>query len=114
MESKLSPTDLQQFTGTESYYKYYNILLTDGVKYFADEAGTYWFLDIVFTEIAPHQNKEPFITVELTVKDGSAVIKSHDGDYNYFHERKIPFTDCPEGEWKFFLTDSVFMVPSEY
>jgi hypothetical protein len=112
--SILTPNDLNEFTGTEQYYRYYNILLTDGVKYFADKAGAYWFLDIVFTEIAPHQKKEPFITIELNVGSGKALIKAHDGDYRYFFERKIEFTDCPIGQWKFYLCDMVMMVPSEY
>jgi hypothetical protein len=118
METKtketLTPSDLSIFTGTEQYYRMYTVLLTDGAKYFCDIAETYWFVDIVWTEIAPWQKKEPFITVVLTVNNSSAIIKAHDGDYNYFFEKEIPFTDCPSGEWKFYLTDSVLMVPSEY
>jgi hypothetical protein len=40
--------DLSQFTGTENYYRhpFGKALFTDGVKYFAETAGAYWFIDI--------------------------------------------------------------------
>ncbi|WP_367647233.1 DUF6876 family protein [Achromobacter animicus] len=28
--------------------------------------------------------------------------------------RRIEFTDCPEGEWKFYFTNRTIMLPSEY
>ena len=34
--------ELQQFIGTEQYYRYMgNVVLTDGTKYLADRAGAY-------------------------------------------------------------------------
>ena len=110
--------DLSQFTGTEKYHKTFlfspNLKHTDGVEYFAENAGCYWFLDIVATEIYPFSDKYPFMTIYLTAKDGKAEIIVQDGDISRLFQRQIEFTDCPEGTYEFFLTDDVLMLTSEY
>ena len=37
-----------------------------------------------------------------------------DGNGNDLFTKSIDYTDCPEGEWKFFFTGNVLMLPSEY
>jgi len=110
--------DLSQFYGTEKYHKTFvfspNLKHTDGVQYFAEQAGAFWFLDIVATEIYPFSDKYPFMTIYLTVKDGKAEIIVQDGDVSRLFQRQIDFTDCPEGTYEFFLTDDVLMLCSEY
>lgn len=113
--------DLSQFYGTENYYRTNPIFAkdmvhTDGVQYFADNAGNgaYWFLDIIATEAFPLLKKEPFIGITLQVKNGSANIFISDGNGETLETRTIDFTDCPEGEYEFFLTDDVLMLTSEY
>lgn len=114
---------LRNFTGTETWWCHglnHNMLYTDGVKFFAENAsgGAYWFLDIVATEIWPLQKREEFINIALTVKDSKAVIEADDGDKGsgrvVLFRREIDFTDCPEGEWRFWLTNNVMLLPSEY
>ena len=115
-------TELQQFTGTELWHRnplYKNMLYTDGVKYFAEEAGAYWFLDIVGTEYHPQTVGERpkwdyFLSIKLVVDGSKGVITVTDGNYTTFAERKVPYTDCPEGTWRFYLTDNVLLLPSEY
>ena len=61
--SKLTKADLQQFTGTDHYYRHSinrHVLFTDGVKYLADKAGAYWLLD----EIALIQRYDRRVAVE--------------------------------------------------
>jgi hypothetical protein len=110
--------DLSQFYGTENYYKTFvfspNLKHTDGVQYFADQAGAFWFLDIVATEIYPFSDKYPFMTIYLTVRDGKAEIIVQDGDLSRLWQRQIEFTDCPDGVYSFFLVDDVLMLCSEY
>ena len=113
--------DLSQFYGTENYYRTNpffakDMVHTDGVQYFADNAGNgaYWFLDIVATEAFPLLKKEPFLAIKLTVANGSADISIEDGDYRTFKQKHIAHTDCPDGEYQFFLTDNVLMLTSEY
>jgi hypothetical protein len=109
--------DLSGFYGTENYYKHplvQQFLYTDGVKYFCDKAQAYWFLDIVATEYLPLLKTEEFLTVLLEVHSGSATITVTDGDYRNLKSKRIEFTDCPEDQYLFFLTGSVFMLSSEY
>ena len=45
---------LRQFTGSECWYRHNlnrNTIYTDGVQFFAENAGAYWFIDIVATEL---------------------------------------------------------------
>ncbi len=84
--------------------------------HFAENAGggAYWFLDIVATEVLPLLKKEPFIHIVLAAKDRKATIKADDGNGVVLWDREIEFTDCPDGDWRFYLADNVLMVPSEY
>ena len=110
---------LTQYTGSESWYRHNlnrNMLYTDGVRFFAENAGggAYWFLDIIATEVFPLLRNEPFISIEMTVEDDMAGIVAGDGNGNVLWARHIEFTDCPEGEWRFYLTDNVLLLPTEY
>jgi len=110
--------DLSQFTGTEAYHRTFlfnpNLVHTDGVQYFAETAGCYWFLDIVATEFYPLTEHEEFLSIKMTVADGKAKIIVEDGDCTVLKTKNISHTDCPDGEYEFFLTNNVFMLTSEY
>ncbi len=114
METQL---DLNSFTGTESYWKTClfapKLVHTDGVQYFADHANAYWFLDIVATEYFNGLDDD-FLSIKLVVHSDRANITVEDGDCNIIKSREIEFTDCPEGIYKFFLTNNVLMLTSEY
>ena len=111
--------DLKMFTGTEQWFRHplsSNFLYTDGVKFFAEHCGggAYWFLDILATELADLQEKEEFMSITLDVVDSSAKITADDGNGNVLWTRNIDFTDAEAGTWKFFLTNNVLLLPSEY
>lgn len=100
-------------TGTEHYYKspVHCFLYTDGVKTFAQEAGAYWFLSELNVFI---RDCKEFTSFKLVVKDSKAEILVNDKP-----RKKIPFTDCPEGEWLFFYEpngnpEKVLMWCNEY
>ncbi len=107
---------LAQFNGTDQWYKmlFSEATYTDGVKYFAEAAGAYWFIDIVSTEIVPLLKVHPFMNIVLKVKDNKAVILVDDGNGEAVFSKNIDYTDCPEGDWKFFLTNDVLLLPGEY
>ena len=117
--AKLS-ADLKMFTGTEQWFRHplsSNFLYTDGVKFFAEHCGggAYWFLDILATELADLQETEDFMSITLDVfDDDSAKITADDGNGNVLWTRNIDFTDAEKGTWKFFLTNNVLLLPSEY
>lgn len=110
--------ELSCYTGTENWYRHVlrkDFLYTDGVQYFANAGdGCYWFLDIIATEIWPIQKTEPFLVIELEVQGSKADIRVTDGNGNSLWHRKIAWTDAPEGLWRFYLTDNVCLLPSEY
>lgn len=111
--------DLSQFTGTENYYRhpFGKALFTDGVKYFAETAGAYWFIDIVVTECASLVEREGFLTIYLKVGNGRATVEVRDGDGIALLENRIDYTDCPEGVYKFYFIHgepTVLLVASEY
>jgi hypothetical protein len=110
--------DLSQFYGTENYYKTFlfnpHLKHTDGVQYFAEKAGAFWFLDIIATEIYPKTKNEPFIVITLTVNDGKAKILADDGNDKRIFQKNVSYTDCPDGEYRFYLADNVLMLTSEY
>lgn len=107
--------NLAQFTGTLNWYK--NPLLsyryTDGVKYFAEYAECYWLLQEI-NALWKRRGNESFFDITVKSKEHTADIVVEDGNGNPLLTRKIPFTDLPEGDWKFYLTDHILMLPSEY
>jgi hypothetical protein len=113
-------TDLHQFTGTEQWFRHAlnrKVLYTEGAQYVAEKAGAYWLLD----EIAlaqghvPQVKATPFQVWNLTVKpDHSATLVCEDGNGNTVYSKEIPFTDFPAQGIRFFFTDNVLLLPSEY
>lgn len=111
--------ELDYFTGTEGYhynpmYRWMNY--TDGVKFFAENAGNgaYWFLDIIGTEMRRLVEAEGFLHIVLRSENGAGEITVDDGNDNLLWSKTLDFTDCPEGKWEFFLIDDVMLLPSEY
>jgi hypothetical protein len=120
----LTPKELSQnlcnFTGTEMWHRHglvRDMLFTDGVHYFAESAGgggAFWLLDIIATEVFPLLKKEPFLVIRAIVNTSDCHIFADDGNDNLVWSRYIEYTDLQEGEWKFYLTDNVLLLPSEY
>ena len=117
--------NLAQFYGTEQWFRHFlgKMLYTEGVQFFAENAGNgaYWFLDIVATEILPLNVEEEFIHIKLEVATAdcrisgvAAYIKADDGNDNVLFTRPLEYTDCPEGEWSFYLESGVLLLPSEH
>lgn len=109
--------DLQQFTGTENWYRHYfirDVTFTDGVKYFAETAGAWWFVDDCIIEYSPLMREHGFLTITLDVSNSKAKITVDDGNDNVLATREIPYTDCPDGTYRFYFTNDVLLLPSEY
>lgn len=98
-----------------------SFLFSDGMKECA-EAGCYWLLDILATEIQPNQFKEKqstFCIVQVAVKDQKCEITGEffeDDPTPY--KKQITYTDLPEGTWNFYLALEdgrvICILPSEY
>ena len=127
---------LDQFHGTDTWRRHplnKKLLHTDGVEYFAQVAGAYWFIDAIALGVygnpgpipAAIPDQDRFGVVLLTSQKGKGSIEvrsdydEHDstiGKRLWFTD--LEYTDAPEGIWKFYLVDdgehAVLMVPGEY
>jgi hypothetical protein len=120
----ITQSDLRQFTGTETWTRYApfggkGMLLTDGAKFLAEEAGAFWLLDIILSIKPKYFNGDDwFKVVKLAVKDHNAVFTLEDGNDNILYRQEIPYTDFPFAEQTLFVqTDGIewtIMLPSEY
>ena len=115
MNSEQLQQDLQQFIGTEYYHRLglYTILATDGVRYFCEKAEAFWLFDEI-ADFITNDTEEPFVCVIAESKNNKGKITFEDGNCNKLKTKDIPYTDLPEGTWKFFVTDCIVMLPSEY
>lgn len=112
--------DLNQFTGTEGYYKYgHRILLTDGVKYLADEAEAYWLLDAIVSyqndrRVKSNRMLREIQFWELKVKDGRGELTCvEDSGRPPVIRQEVAWTDFPLESVKLYLENGVLMLPSE-
>ncbi len=112
--------ELSQFTGTENYYRYHNLLLTDGAYHLAEAANCFWLMDTVwaYTTTERWLGKEDFISCKLNVQNSVGKISFDDGNKNILASQHIPYTDFPLEKIQLFIvrenTQFVVMLPSEY
>lgn len=100
---------LDMFSGTEHWYQHFvpKVLFTDGMKYLAEKAKAYWFIDL----IASYQGEEKVAKESFQVwiirvnKDKTAVVTCEDGNGNVVAKQDLSFTDFPLNEYKGYLED---------
>lgn len=121
--------DLREFHGSETAYVHAlnrKVFYTEGVRHFAQNAGggAYWLLDILASqpEILNQVRDDRFANIVLRVgTDKKAALLVDDGNDNPVYIRHLDFTDCPAGEWQFYMESTVVgdvagamvMVPGE-
>ena len=122
----LTEADLAQFTGTEHHYRHAlmrNVLYSDGAKYVANAGGAHWLLDIIASvQLDAKVKREEFQVWKLTLDDdsetrtgvSSAVLICEDGNGNEVYRQVIDHTDFPLPEIRFYYTNNVIHLPSEY
>lgn len=100
------------FTGSQRYYQYYSLMITDGIKALIEEQECFWFMDILW--INQMNIKEPFQVWELKrLKGGNFVYTCEDGNKNILIKEKI-ISDFKYDYLKIYLIDGVVLFPSEY
>lgn len=120
MENQNLKIELQQFTGTENYYKYHNLLLTDGAYYLAQVGSCFWLMNVIYSHLLTNRNlaHEEFLVLNLKVKDCKGKVQFEDGNDLVLASQKIPYTDFALDEVKLYLVKEAFqfvvMLPSEY
>ena len=107
-------SDLAQFTGTEHYYKYlFGTKLTDGVKYLAEMAGAYWFLDVICSW-QPEIKSPPFQVWKLNKCGDGWLVTCEDGNDNELCRQVVEYSDFPMPSAEVWFIDGVMLLPSEY
>lgn len=106
--------NLAQCTGTDHYYKYYTLLLTDGVMFLAESAQCFWFVGVIWSiqaKLAEHD----MIVCTLEVDESRSATFRAVGDREVLvYEQVIPWTDFPLDSIKLYYVDGVVLLPSEY
>lgn len=115
----LDAHELALFTGTSNWYRHglvRTILLTDGARYVADNAGAYWLLDeIALAQVDDGQvAREAFQLWVLMVDGSEATLSCEDGNGTAVFSKHIPFTDFPAPGIRLYCCEGVIMLPSEY
>lgn len=121
MENKtITKSELAQFTGSEYYYRFHDMLLTDGAKYLAEKAECFWLMDVIWSHATEKGwfGQEDFITCKLTVQDSVGNVVFDDGNGNILATQQIPFTDFPLDKITLYIVRGehyfVVMLPGEY
>jgi hypothetical protein len=116
---------LARFSGSESYHKFSplsRLVVTDGVKWLADNAECYWLLN----EIASYQHQcskdamlRDFQVWTLTTEQRSEMnrrghlkCERDTGDKKPIRQ-EIEYTDFPLDEIKLYVENGVILLPSE-
>ena len=113
------PTQLSQFIGTERYYRINRkCVITDGAKYLADEAESYWLMDAAASYLLELGTQDWFVQIKLVVTGSRAVLTLEDGNGNVRARQAIPYTDFPIAQQILYACWDgehwVIMLPSEY
>jgi len=115
---------LANFYGTAEYHACTPLVAglkyTDGVK-FVETNGAGWLVDKIAI-LCTHEDRVRkelrdggFLVAKLTKKsDGSASFVIEDGDLKAIYKETISYTDIEVDNIKFFITDGVVMLSSEY
>jgi len=122
---------LAEHYGSQSYFRhpiFSKFVYTEGVQCFLENAGggAYWMIDILFSEPAIKKlaTETGFALVTLTVTDQETChleVLADSGEPPVY-QLDLPYTDCPEGVWQFYLEASevggkeviVMLLPSEH
>jgi len=120
----ITKQDLDQFTGTENYYKHFTGLkYTDGIKYLADKTNCYWFIDIIASYQVMLTVDADFsfqiwklkITGKSESKQISALVTMReDTDTPIIISQPVLFTDFPLDEIEVYCINGVILLKSEY
>ena len=116
----LKQADLYQFIGSQCLYRhplFRGINYTEGCHHLM-ENGAAWLVEDTLAVVL-HTAKlrsEPFLVVEIAKEeDGSAKYKITDGNDGVLYTKSYTYADLGEvKEIKFFITDNVMMLISEY
>lgn len=119
----ITQNDLDQFIGTESWYRHIltPFTYTDGVKYLAEKAGAYWLIDAILCSMRYEkqlqaEEYQDFSAWRLSVskENNRAILTCEDGNGKRIYEQYIKYTDFPLSTASLWFENGVLLLPSEH
>ena len=112
---------LPHFSSTENYYRHIlgGFNYTDGVRYVAQSCEAYWLIDAIASyqfnrHIRTNQDLQRLQIWKLQVNDKKGILSLERDTDQRVLTQKIPYTNFPLPEIRFYLADKVLMLPTEY
>ena len=112
---------LPHFIGTQNYYRHIlgGFNYTDGVRYVAQSCEAYWLIDAIASyqfnrHIRTNQDLQRLQIWKLQVNDKKGILSLERDTDQRVLSQKIPYTNFPLPEIRFYLADKVLMLPTEY
>lgn len=105
---------LNQFIGTQQYYKVLGFNVTEGIKYVM-ENGYSWFVTDFLSVVGFTQKlrKEGFLSIKLKLQDSKGLMVVDDGNGNILYEQRYQYTDAKR-EINLYFCNDVLMLNREY
>ena len=110
-------SELQDFHGTENYYKHWpGLLFTDGIHHLARKVNCVWLITLVASYQPEWKTKEHFQLWKISVKpDNTAVVTMRrDTNQPALIQQELTFTDFPAGEFEWYCINGVMLLVNEY
>jgi hypothetical protein len=116
--TNLTTANLANFYGSEKFFfnPFFNaIRYTEGVQFVSANGAAWLITDILAVALGNAKVKrEEFLTVEFNAFDKGGILTMDDGNGKVVYRKNYGYTDFPLRSIKFFLTDGVLMLASEY
>ena len=112
--------ELGQFYGSENFYKFMGgIVITEGVKYFAEKAEAFWLVnDIILNCLMRKSLKnESFVAIKTHKNKFTEgiYVDYEDGNDNILSTEVYPYSELPDdSEFTLWYTGKTLLLPSEY
>jgi len=105
---------LDQFIGSEHYYKLMNTLITDGVNYIMRN-GYAWLITDALIVIKTKLINEEFLSIKLQVnkEKNTAIMLITDGNNRVLYKQYYNYTDAKR-DLTLFFENNTLMLNSEY
>jgi len=108
----LTLKDLNQYYGTENYYKVLQANVTDGINYIMRN-GYSWFVTDFLIVAGFRFKEQEFLSVKLKLNGSKGLMEVTDGNNNILYTQEYKYTDA-KTELNLFYTNGVLMLSGEY
>jgi len=119
IKQAITEENLANFYGSEHFYRFHHMVITDGVKFLMDN-GAAWLMDIIWSYQGIKKLQTPMLrdfqlwTLKVNLEKKTAVVTCRaDSNIPPAITQKIPYTDFPLEEIKLYVENDTILLPSE-